>query len=176
VRNRKERATNLLWAAAGFGLLWLSWDTWQNFALLEAGQRATMKVWAPIAALYNFGGIWTTVAKCAFVLIFSLSGLSLILFCGGAALFPEREPDAARQTVRTPQPATPVDSTRYDVSYDLEVTPAQIAREEEIIIAGPNGRFAVKLNKKFRNGRLRFAHEGREHIGDLYVNLRIREA
>lgn len=170
MRKLKEVVKNLLWVAGGFGMLWFCWDTWNSFAQFESGQRTSLKVWAPIAMVYNFGGVWTGIAKWAFLLFIGASGIGVILIYGGALFSPQKEVADS-----TPQPAAPAGSASYDVSYNLEVTKAQIANEEEIVIAGPNGRFSIKLNKTLRDGRLRFAQEGFERKGDLYINLTIRD-
>jgi len=181
MRNWKDVASSLFWIAAGLGLLWFCWDTWEKFAQLESGQRESMKVWAPIALIYNLGGIWTTIAKWVFLAFFGLCGVFLIyVHCVLAILQTMGNRSSKWETILLFPlighlfPKRQAASTQYDVSYDLEVTKTQIANEEEIFITGPNGKFAIKLQKKIRNGRLRFRHEGRGHKGDLYVILKIR--
>ena len=165
----------MLWVAGGLGLLWFCWGTWNSFAQFESGQRRSLKVRAPIAMVYNFGGVWIGIAKGACCLFIGASGIGVILIYGAALFSPQKELSDSTPQPLTPQPAAPVGSASYDVSYKLEVTQAQIANEEQIVLAGPNGRSSIKRNKTFRDGRLRFAQEGFVRKGDLSIYLTVRE-
>jgi hypothetical protein len=61
--------------AFGIGFAWLTWHLHGEFAALESGAVKSIRVWAPIAWVYNIGGIWATVAK--WTLLVGLAAFSL---------------------------------------------------------------------------------------------------
>jgi hypothetical protein len=175
----KRVAKGVASIAFGFGMFYFAWDMWNQFAQLESGQRDSLKIWAPMAAIYNLGGVWTAIGKWGFLAFLGFSGLSMIFLLGIPELFPgaawPRVASPEQSPVVAPRQLDPYPSSHYDASFDLDVTPAQIANQETIVIRGPNGDFPVKLQKFFRSGRLPFPGEGRERRGTLYVVLKVRD-
>jgi hypothetical protein len=53
----------LLRIGAAILCFYFAWDHWQQIAAFEAGHDITVKMWAPLAMIYNLGGAWTAVAK-----------------------------------------------------------------------------------------------------------------
>jgi hypothetical protein len=42
---------------------WWSWDHWNQISAMEAGQVEKVKMFAPLAWVYNQGGNWAVAAK-----------------------------------------------------------------------------------------------------------------
>ncbi len=166
MRKWKEIASGLFWIAVGSGILWATWSGWQDFAQLESGELKSMKIWAPLAWIYNLGGTWAFIAKWAFLAMVGLTGLALTL-AGVMSFFPAKEHESPDQQA----------VSQNDARYDLEVTAAQIANEDEIVIRGPNGTLAIKLQKTMLEDHyLRYPGEGFEGKGDLYVLIKVHNA
>ena len=91
-------AGGLFWIALGLAMVWAAWGTWQEFAQLESGQLRSMKIWAPLAWIYNLGGLWSVIAKWAAIAFLALTGMGVVAV-GIASLRPgEDQPaeDASR--------------------------------------------------------------------------------
>lgn len=73
------KARDLKWGlftlVLGLFALWHVPGLWEGFTLLEAGQLDSMKLWAPLAWLYNLGGVWAWLAKWASLALLGLGGL-----------------------------------------------------------------------------------------------------
>lgn len=59
---------------------WFAWDHWQQIAAFEAGANITVKMFAPLAWIYNAGGIWTEVAKWVGQVFSVLFGFILLIW------------------------------------------------------------------------------------------------
>ena len=42
---------------------YFAWDHWTQISAMEAGQAVKVKMWAPLAWMYNQGGGWSVAAK-----------------------------------------------------------------------------------------------------------------
>lgn len=62
VQARDSMAGLLRLAAAVLFFYW-AWEQWQQIAAFEAGADIKVKMWAPLAWIYNQGGIWPVIAK-----------------------------------------------------------------------------------------------------------------
>ncbi len=94
-RDLKGALFNLALSALFF---YYAWDHWGQIRALEAGQNVHVKMWAPLAWIYNQGGIWMGVAKWTG----QIGTVLLALFClafGLEKLGPnEPEPQARPET------------------------------------------------------------------------------
>ena len=156
-------AGNLFWIAFGLVIVGAAWGTWQEFSQLESGQLRSVRIWAPLAWIYNLGGFWSVMAKWTAIALLALTGAGVAAY-GVASL---------RQRAEEQVPDAQVN---LDARYDLTVTQPQIANEETVLIQTPNGAFSVKLRKTWRHqDRLRFPGEGFDRKGDLYMILQVRD-
>jgi hypothetical protein len=154
--------------AFGFGGFWWAWDLWGKFAQFESGQLESLKIWAPLAWIYNIGGVGSTIGK--------WGAIALALFVGvgflGWGIAQVR--GSARQPVSDVH--APADSIDYEAQRDIQVTPSQIASEEVLQVSGPNGNVAVQLRKTMRDKEsVRFPGEGLYRKGDLRVVIHVKE-
>ena len=162
----KSAAGNVFWIALGLLILWGAWHTWGEFNQLESGRLEKMKIWAPVAWIYNLGGAWSVIAKWVAITGLALVGLG-IAAAGVISFLPDKG--------ETPLPAHELDPRRFDARYDLSVSKAQIALEETVEIQGPVGTFNMRLQKTLQDqDHLRFQNQGLEGKGDLYVVIQVR--
>jgi hypothetical protein len=86
-------AGGLFWIALGLAMVWAAWATWGEFAQLESGQLRSMKIWAPLAWIYNLGGLWSVIAKWATIAFLALVGMAFVA-AGITSLRPDEEQPA----------------------------------------------------------------------------------
>ena len=86
-------AGSLFWIAVGLALVWAAWLTWEEFSQLESGQLRSMKIWAPLAWIYNLGGLWSAIAKWAAIALIALAGMAFVV-AGIRSLGPDEEQSA----------------------------------------------------------------------------------
>ena len=91
--NWRSAAGNLFWIALGLVMLWAAWHLWGEFSQLESGQIQKIKIWAPIAWIYNLGGAWSMIAKWVAVVGLALIGLG-VAAAGVASFLPDKEQTA----------------------------------------------------------------------------------
>lgn len=77
-RNLKGALLRLAFAALFF---YWAWDHWQQITALESGQMLKVKMWAPLAWLYNQGGVWATVAKWTGQVFTVIFGIGSLIWC-----------------------------------------------------------------------------------------------
>ncbi len=61
-RPRNLKGALVRFAMTALFFYW-AWDHWAQISALEAGGDVKVKMWAPLAWLYNQGGNWSAVAK-----------------------------------------------------------------------------------------------------------------
>jgi hypothetical protein len=93
---------NLKWGLIRLGLAALffywAWDHWREIAALEAGEDVKVKMWRPLAMIYNHGGVWSVIAKWT-------SHVGTLLICFGTLIWgisdlrplPQPEPPPVRR-------------------------------------------------------------------------------
>ena len=61
---RPQDLKGALWRLAFAALFFYwAWDHWAQISAMEAGEATKVKMWAPLAWVYNQGGAWATTAK-----------------------------------------------------------------------------------------------------------------
>ena len=83
--------SGLFWIAVGLLLGWATWHVWGQFAQLESGKVASVRIWAPLAWIYNLGGIWSPIAKWSTVALMGF-GAGAVTLAGIASFLPDKEP------------------------------------------------------------------------------------
>ena len=102
--NWRSTAGNLFWIALGLVMLWAAWHLWGEFSQLESGQIQKIKIWAPIAWIYNLGGVWSMIAKWVAIVGLALMGLG-VAAAGVVSFLPDKQETAV--------PANELDPRRY---------------------------------------------------------------
>lgn len=77
-RPRNLKGALLRFAMAALFFYW-AWDHWAQISALEAGEALKVKMWAPLAWVYNQGGAWSVVAKWTgqvFTLLFGIGSMA----------------------------------------------------------------------------------------------------
>ena len=98
----RSAAGNLFWFGLGLVMLWAAWHLYGEFRELESGQLQKMKIWAPIAWVYNLGGAWSVIAK--WVAIVGLALIGLGAMAGGVISFlPDRQETAVEANELDPR-------------------------------------------------------------------------
>jgi hypothetical protein len=85
----------LRFALAALFFYW-AWDHWIQISALEAGQGVKVKMWAPLAWVYNQGGNWSAVAKWTGQIGTVMMGIGSLVWAG-SDLRPVRRGGTARQ-------------------------------------------------------------------------------
>ena len=146
--------------------IWVTWNLYGEFEGLEAGTVKSMKVWAPIAWLYNLGGIWSSLAKWTAILGFGAlaAGASAATVYNVVQIF----------TFRPEPPPSEPPASDGDAHVTVHVTEAQIRGQEEIAVDSPGGPVRLQLPASVGDGGLlRLRGQGVDG-GDLYVHVMVR--
>lgn len=88
--NAKNVLSGLFWLAVGLLLFWATWHLWNQFAQLESGKLASVRIWAPLAWIYNLGGMWSPIAKWSSLALVGFGAVALTL-AGVASFLPDKE-------------------------------------------------------------------------------------
>ena len=91
--NWRSTVGNLFWIALGLVMLWAAWHLWGEFSQLESGQIQKIKIWAPIAWIYNLGGAWSMIAKWVAIVGLALMGLG-VAAAGVVSFLPDKQETA----------------------------------------------------------------------------------
>lgn len=153
--NLKDLAVALCALLMGFVGAWL---VYQHFAQFESGELPSMKLWAPLAMIYNLGGYWTVVAKWATLGLLLLWGL-LGLWLTYEALKVIGKAKEKSQSADRP-PAT---------LLHVRVTSEQLAARADIIVDGPRGPVTVRIPAGFSDVRLQ--NLGQREGQDLLIRF-----
>ena len=160
-----QRVKDLAWAVGmivlGFGA---AWHIYASFAGFESGEAAGMKLWRPLAYIYNLGPPWTLVGKwLAIGLPFALGAFGLLL------LRWELKPAGSGN------PMHPAEQPLAPTTLDVHITPEQLANRAEVDVDGPRGRVRVKIPANFaQQSSVRLTNQGVHERQDLLVRFVMR--
>jgi len=90
-QNLKGALIRLAFAALFF---YWAWDHWAQIEALESGADVKVKMWAPLAWIYNQGGVWSSVAKWVGQLGTIGFGIGALVWCA-SDLRPVEQPGIA---------------------------------------------------------------------------------
>jgi hypothetical protein len=158
-----QKTKEVAWA---FGMIVLgfvsAWQIYGNFAAFESGADPAMKLWKPLAYIYNLGPPWTLAGKwLAIGLPFALGAFGLLM------LWWELKPAAPADPGFTP-PLAPA-------TLEVYITPEQLAERAEVEVEGPRGRVRVKIPGNFaQQSSVRVLNQGAHDRQDLLVRFVVR--